>query len=392
MARIHAAHEALVSGESAAAAAVQEVQDALAGGLPAEADANTLYLALTVLMLGERYEIAMRWLDAGLELSRRSGHAARQSIVHGQRATVALARGALDEAQVEAETGLALIDDRHAALPQLGAVLTAVGLERGDLDAAAAATARSDALGEAEDRLFLDQYLTSRGRLRIAQGHVRDGVADLLRCGERREALGLRWPSDWRAYAAPALATLGEPEQAAALAREQIALARHVGAACALGRALRTGAGAIGGDEGLELLEEAVTVLEPTPARLELAHALRALGREQSRRKRRREGREHLRVAIELALKCGAIALAERARGELTAGGGRPPRLQLTGLAALTPAERRVCELAATQELTNRAIAQQLFVTEKTIELHLGNAYRKLGIRSRFQLAGALAS
>jgi DNA-binding NarL/FixJ family response regulator len=49
-----------------------------------------------------------------------------------------------------------------------------------------------------------------------------------------------------------------------------------------------------------------------------------------------------------------------------------------------------VCEMAANGELTNRAIAQSLFVTEKTIELHLRSAYRKLGIRSRFQLAEAL--
>jgi DNA-binding CsgD family transcriptional regulator len=72
------------------------------------------------------------------------------------------------------------------------------------------------------------------------------------------------------------------------------------------------------------------------------------------------------------------------------AGGGRRPRLELTGAGALTPAERRVCELAAAGDLTNRAIAQSLFVTEKTVELHLSNAYRKLGIRSRFQLAESL--
>ena len=75
--------------------------------------------------------------------------------------------------------------------------------------------------------------------------------------------------------------------------------------------------------------------------------------------------------------------------GDLGAGGGRAPRLELTGVEALTPAERRVCELAA-GDRTNRDIAQQLFVTEKTVELHLTNAYRKLGIRSRFQLASAL--
>jgi DNA-binding CsgD family transcriptional regulator len=97
-----------------------------------------------------------------------------------------------------------------------------------------------------------------------------------------------------------------------------------------------------------------------------------------------------LRLAVQEATSCGADALAERVRGELGAGGGRPARLQVTGVDALTPAERRVCVLAAAGDLTNRDIAQRLFVTEKTVELHLTSAYRKLGIRSRFQLAPAL--
>jgi DNA-binding CsgD family transcriptional regulator len=219
---------------------------------------------------------------------------------------------------------------------------------------------------------------------------VREGVQDLLSCGERLAALDLRWPSSWRAFAAPALASLGEAERAADLANDQIELARHVGVRGALGQALRTGGLAIGGDSGLELLEEAVEVLEGSPARLELAYAFADLGAELSRRRRRREGREALRLGMQQALACGAFALAERARADLSAGGGRRPRLELTGVNALTPAERRVCEMAANGELTNRAIAQSLFVTEKTIELHLRSAYRKLGIRSRFQLAEAL--
>jgi len=116
------------------------------------------------------------------------------------------------------------------------------------------------------------------------------------------------------------------------------------------------------------------------------------LGGELCRQNRRREGRETLRLGMQIAVTCGALALAERARAELTAGGGRRPRLELTGVNALTPAERRVCEMAADGEITNRAIAQNLFVTEKTVELHLSSGYRKLGIRSRFQLAAALGS
>ena len=59
-------------------------------------------------------------------------------------------------------------------------------------------------------------------------------------------------------------------------------------------------------------------------------------------------------------------------------------------LAALTPAERRVAELVAAGS-TNRAAADQLFVSVRAIEVHLTNSYRKLGIRSRTELAGLLA-
>ena len=80
-----------------------------------------------------------------------------------------------------------------------------------------------------------------------------------------------------------------------------------------------------------------------------------------------------------------------RAQDELMATGARPRRVALSGLDALTPSERRVAGMAA-KELTNRDIAQALFVTPKTVEVHLSSVYRKLGIASRAQLADALGS
>jgi len=216
-------------------------------------------------------------------------------------------------------------------------------------------------------------------------------VADFLRCGELFDSYGIVRQGDWRSEAAGALLELGDRERAEELAREALALARTFGAPRALARSLRTAGRVMGGEEGLELLEEAVAVSEPTPSRLETAYALADLGGELMRRRRRREGREALKLALELAHRCGATALSERIRGNLGAGGGRPARLELSGVEALTPAERKVCDLAAA-ELTNRQIAQTLFVTEKTVELHLTSAYRKLGIRSRFQLAAVMPS
>jgi DNA-binding CsgD family transcriptional regulator len=388
VARIHTAHEQLLQGGSAAAA-VEEVEAAIATGLPAGAATTATFLALLTLELGEHYDQALRLLDLMLEGARRDGHATRQGLIHGRGAAIALAQGSLHDAQVEAETGLLLVEKQHFVLLQLLAVAMVVHIERGDLDAAAELAQTGEALGIAEDRLYIDQYLIARGRLRIAQGHVREGAADLMWCGRRLEPYGLRWPSDWKAFAAPALASLGDSETAARLAREHLAMARRVGPAAALGRSLRTAGLAIGGDEGRGLLAEAVSVLERSPARLELAHALAELGVELGRAGRRREGRDAQRRAIELADECGAIALAERARAELHSGPGRRPRDELTGPGALTAAEWRVCRQVA-EGHTNREVAQALFVTEKTVERHLSSAYHKLGIRSRFQLPAAI--
>ncbi len=389
IARIHMAQEQLNEGGSAAAA-VMEAQAALEAGLPAGVAVNATFLALATLELGEHYAEALWLLDAALEGARREGHTTRQGVIHGRRAAIALAQGSLHDAQVEADTGLLLVERQHFVLPQLLAVAMVVHIERGDLAAAAELARTGETLGTDEDRLYVDQFLIARGRLRIAQGDVPEGLADLMGCGQRLEAYDTRWPSEWKAFAAPALASLGQSQAAAELAREHVEVARGVGAPGALGQSLRAAGLAIGGQEGLTLLQEAVSVLEDSSARLELAHALADLGAELGRAGRRREGRDVQRRAIELADECGALALAERARADLHSGPGRRPRLELTGPGALTAAEWRVCRQVA-EGHTNREVAQALFVTEKTIERHLSSAYQKLEIRSRFQLPAAIA-
>ena len=118
---------------------------------------------------------------------------------------------------------------------------------------------------------------------------------------------------------------------------------------------------------------------------------LRRSGTALRQAKRPTEAREPLRAALALAAACDAPGLAEHARTELYASGSRPRTDALGGVAALTASERRVAERAAAGE-TNRDIAQALFVTSKTVEVHLSNAYRKLGIRSRRDLPAALAN
>ena len=124
---------------------------------------------------------------------------------------------------------------------------------------------------------------------------------------------------------------------------------------------------------------------------MEYAKALVDLGAAERRTGRTRDARDRLAAGMDLAHACGATALLDRARDELVAAGARPRRPALTGVDSLTPSERRVAEMAG-QGMTNKDIAQALFVTLRTVEMHLSNAYGKLEIRSRRQLPKVLAT
>jgi DNA-binding CsgD family transcriptional regulator len=143
------------------------------------------------------------------------------------------------------------------------------------------------------------------------------------------------------------------------------------------------------GEAGLARLHDAVAILEATPARLELARALVNLGEGLRARGERPAAREAITRGLDIAHRCGAIALSERARSELVAAGARPRRTALSGPDALTPAEMRTARMAAAG-LTTREIAQALFVSTKTVEGQLSQCYAKLSIHGRRELTGAL--
>jgi len=186
-------------------------------------------------------------------------------------------------------------------------------------------------------------------------------------------------------------AALGERESARRLADEELELARAFGAARALGVAKRAAGVIAGGDRGASLLREAINDFERGDTMLERARALADLGALLRRRNRRTEARELLREALDAAHHAGAKPLAQQAETELRATGARPRRVVLMGLDSLTASERRIAELAS-QGLTNREIAQTLFITARTVEGHLTSVFRKLMLDSRDALPAALAS
>jgi DNA-binding CsgD family transcriptional regulator len=197
-------------------------------------------------------------------------------------------------------------------------------------------------------------------------------------------------PIAWRSQAALAHLALGDRESAERLTAEELELARAFGAPRALGVARRAAGVVAGGDRGARLLREAIDALERGDARLERARALADLGAMLRRRNRRTEARELLREALDAAHRAGARSLAEYAETELRATGARPRRVVLRGLDSLTASERRIAEFAS-QGLSNREIAQTLFVTTRTVEGHLTSVFRKLQVDSRDKLPAALA-
>jgi DNA-binding CsgD family transcriptional regulator len=265
-------------------------------------------------------------------------------------------------------------------------------LEQGDADEAARVIDQGDFPEQLPlDQLHLVHFRLSRGRLRIETGSPGRGVEELLQVGETARLFPHDNPSGvpWRGWAAEGLRRLDRNDEARVLAEEELALARRWGDPRAIGASLRVLGLVEGGEAGIGLLREAVGVLAASEARLEHAHALVDLGAALRRANQRAEAREQLRDGVDLARRVGALGLAERANEEIAATGARPRKVLQTGLDALTASERRVAQLAA-EGMSNKEIAQTLFVTIKTVEMHLSHTYRKLEISSRAQLDKAL--
>jgi len=237
------------------------------------------------------------------------------------------------------------------------------------------------------------ELLESRARLHLARGDAQAALRDLDAAAAQFRNGGDPGPgvTTWRLGAALAHVRLGETERAAELAAEALERARAFALPSAMGVALRTAGLVTGGEEGIAMLRDSVAELERSPLRLELARSSVELGAALRRSGERAEARDHLAAGLEIARSCGALPLAERAHEELRAAGTRLRKVVRTGVEALTPSEARVARLAAAG-MSNREIAQELFVTAKTVEFHLGQTYRKLEVASRTELESALSA
>jgi DNA-binding CsgD family transcriptional regulator len=376
------------------ARAIELARRALAPGSLLASGSTSFYYAVMVLPRAGLLEEAVSILDQGIARARRRGDILNVAYMLMWRGRCQTRRGDLRAAVADLREALDLCvaHGMLVAWPYIIGFLAQALLEQGDANEAA----RVIDEGDFPEQLPLNQlhvvwFRLSRGRLRIETGSPERGVEELLQVGETVRLVPFDNPSGapWRSWAAEGLRLLDRNDEARALVEEELALARRWGDPYAIGASLRVLGLVEGGEAGIALLREAVEVLAGSEARLEHARALVDLGAALRRANRRTEARERLREGVDLARRVGALGLAERANDEIAATGARPRKVLQTGLDSLTASERRVAQLAA-EGMSNKEIAQTLFVTIKTVEVHLSHAYRKLGISSRAQLDTAL--
>ena len=379
-----------------AATAIDLAERAIAAGLPLEPHRgeNWANLALGALTVADGLDAALRGTDEILTRARARGAALTVVTMSSLRALIAVRRGDVAAAQADAHAAIELAPDVLGARFLVFAVSAAVlaGLERDETP---------DALRRLIDRTGVryDTEATSSSQLRYASGVLRAAagnheaaIEELRGCALEDPAFGGENPAmlPWRSAAALSLAELARHDEARTLAADEVRRAESFGAPRAIGIALRAQALVGRPAERPKRLGAALAVLAASPARLEHARVLVDLGASFRAAGQRTAAREPLFGALALATRCGARTLERRARVELAAIGVRPRTTDRIGADSLTPSERRVVELAAAGG-TNREIAQTLFVTEKTVETHLGRAFRKLDVSSRRQLPEVLA-
>jgi DNA-binding CsgD family transcriptional regulator len=356
------------------------------GDMPASEQVRWKWLA-TVLSIHMWDDV--RWQaisESHVQIAREAGALGELPLALSQRVYAHLFAG-------ELTTAASLVDEIRSASEATGSNLTpygAVGLAalRGREAEAISLIdeSRQDATrrGEGVGLSVLDwaQALLYNGLGRYDQARVA-----ALRVTEYPHDLST---SNWgMAELIEAAVRAGTPELAAGARLRLAEVARVSGTDWAVGIAARSEALLADDDRAEELYVEAADRLGRSRIAIDLARAHLLYGEWLRRQRRRTDARSQLRLAHGLFSEFGMEAFAERARVELEATGEHARSRTVDTLGQLTPQEAQISRLVA-QGHTNREIAAQLFISPSTVEYHLRKAFRKLGVKSRTQLANRL--
>ena len=346
--------------------------------------------AAAVLGLSGEPAEALAALDRLITTTGADGALDVQSLALATRAGLLDHTGDLAEAHADARTALE-VAGRAMTPVEVELPCTAMAsilLKRGDV---AEAEEHLDRVGEPRFGSTYGPVMVMKAAVRRARGDLTGALDLLLECGRQLTTAGVHNPvwAPWWLDAVCLLVRQDRRGEAVELAEYGAERARRWDTLEARGLSLMASGTAATGEVAAELLGAAVTVLSESPARPLHVRAVRLLGESRLSDGDAKGAREHLRTAVTLAIRLGDRAAAAEARGLLVLAGGRMPRLGARPADALSGRERRVAELAAAGA-TNREIAEELFVTVRTVESHLSNVYRKLGVELRTDLPATL--
>ncbi len=341
-----------------------------------------------VMLAADEFAHYERFMTTAIDEARRRGSVMAFAGTSYSRIAPRLELGMLAGAVTDAE---AAIDSRrygwNAWLPGAYALLVEVLLVRGELERSHRVLAELD-LEEGSPWAAVIESV--RGKLALAEGRTAEAKEHFLAWGEGWYGENPAIFGDWRSFAAVAAAGLGQRDEALELAAQEVEIARRWGAPRPIAVATRALGIATGGPEGIEILREAVSTLDGSEAIVERARVLTDLGVALRLAGAEADAREPLREALDIAYRCDAVTLADRAFSELRLAGAKPRRRAASGFDSFTPSELQVATMLG-EGMSPREVAEALFVTIKAVDWHVRNASRKLGVPGRAELAAAMA-
>lgn len=364
---------------------------ALSGGLWVAGPGGLLScLSIVALIVADRWDEAQGWLaELSAQAIRHPLPWLRLMSAYGS-VVMSHRDGALEDG---ATTGLDMLaeigEGAGYSVMTLVAVVANCLMDAGSIPQAGQLLTRHAARDMPEAAWDRGTFLFSLGRLRLARGEHSAAVSALLECGRHQDTSHITNPAitPWLSRLALAYLGLGERERALEAAERELELSRRWGTPRAIGVSLGALGLVTGGSHGLDQLREAVGTIDEARAKLEQARIRLDLGLMLIQAGELAEARDVLRVAQERSALCQAPELSKRIQVALRGAGGRPRAAQPS--AVLSRSEHEVAHLAVSG-CTNKEIAGRLYVTPRTVEIHLTSTYRKLGISGRGQLAEAM--
>jgi ATP/maltotriose-dependent transcriptional regulator MalT len=401
-----AEHSAVVFGTAASSAVAQtrgRVTDAidLAGEAVQLADATggearhrhpRLWLG-RALVAADRFAEAEAEFELGEREARESGAAWSLPLWHLYRAELKVAEGNLDDARAEAESGIAVSErlSAYALTPSLRVLLSFIGIRRGEMTAAEEHLRRARTGGGGD---LGPVPILPRALLLEAAGEPEAAVKLLspYYAGFSQRALHLTLLPDIGPHLVRLALGVGDRAKAQSAAAAAGRLFELNPASATFAGVAAHAEGLLSGD--LATLHEATAHLQRSPRRLVRASALEDAGAADDAAGDHTRAVLLLEEAHEHYTASGARIDAARVEKRLRALGVQRRRPRATSRASagpdsLTESELRVAGLVA-EGLTNRAVAERLFLSPHTVDAHLRHAFAKLGVSSRVELTRAL--